>query len=82
MVFSDLFLQGRQCRFSLNHGINQKGFLFHSFRFAHPYQYELDHFTPPDSVLLQKPQPQVRARPGLRAVSESRRKNRITRLLT
>ncbi|XP_023555336.1 exosome component 10 isoform X2 [Octodon degus] len=25
--------------------------------FAHPYQYELDHFTPPDSV-LQKPQPQ------------------------
>uniref|UniRef100_A0A8C4MM66 Exosome complex component 10 n=1 Tax=Equus asinus asinus TaxID=83772 RepID=A0A8C4MM66_EQUAS len=26
--------------------------------FAHPYQYELDHFTPPDSV-LQKPQPQV-----------------------
>ncbi|KAF6108642.1 exosome component 10 [Phyllostomus discolor] len=26
--------------------------------FAHPYQYELDHFTPPDSV-LQKPQPQL-----------------------
>ncbi|XP_040843836.1 exosome component 10 isoform X1 [Ochotona curzoniae] len=26
--------------------------------FAHPYQYELDHFTPPDSV-LQKPQPQM-----------------------
>ncbi|XP_054994844.1 exosome component 10 isoform X1 [Sorex araneus] len=25
--------------------------------FAHPYQYELDHFTPPDSA-LQKPQPQ------------------------
>uniref|UniRef100_A0A8C9JRS2 Exosome complex component 10 n=1 Tax=Panthera tigris altaica TaxID=74533 RepID=A0A8C9JRS2_PANTA len=26
--------------------------------FAHPYQYELDHFTPPDSV-LQKPEPQL-----------------------
>uniref|UniRef100_A0A2K5E0K9 Exosome complex component 10 n=1 Tax=Aotus nancymaae TaxID=37293 RepID=A0A2K5E0K9_AOTNA len=26
--------------------------------FAHPYQYELNHFTPPDSV-LQKPQPQL-----------------------
>lgn len=26
--------------------------------FAHPYQYELDHFSPPDSV-LQKPQPQL-----------------------
>ncbi|OBS75485.1 hypothetical protein A6R68_14012 [Neotoma lepida] len=26
--------------------------------FAHPYQYELDHFTPPESV-LQKPQPQL-----------------------
>ncbi|XP_006866453.1 PREDICTED: exosome component 10 isoform X2 [Chrysochloris asiatica] len=26
--------------------------------FAHPYQYELDHFTPPDLV-LQKPQPQL-----------------------
>uniref|UniRef100_A0A671FGI0 Exosome complex component 10 n=1 Tax=Rhinolophus ferrumequinum TaxID=59479 RepID=A0A671FGI0_RHIFE len=26
--------------------------------FAHPYQYELDHFTPPDSA-LQKPQPQL-----------------------
>ncbi|XP_021574143.1 exosome component 10 [Carlito syrichta] len=26
--------------------------------FAHPYQYELDHFTAPDSV-LQKPQPQL-----------------------
>ncbi|KFO31594.1 exosome component 10 isoform X2 [Fukomys damarensis] len=26
--------------------------------FAHPYQYELDHFTPPDSV-LQKPRPQL-----------------------
>ncbi|XP_055966846.1 exosome component 10 isoform X1 [Sorex fumeus] len=26
--------------------------------FAHPYQYELDHFTPPDSA-LQKPQPQT-----------------------
>ncbi|XP_077007435.1 exosome complex component 10 [Tamandua tetradactyla] len=26
--------------------------------FAHPYQYELDHFTPPDSV-LHKPQPQM-----------------------
>ncbi|XP_021099117.1 exosome component 10 isoform X2 [Heterocephalus glaber] len=26
--------------------------------FAHPYQYELDHFTPPASV-LQKPQPQL-----------------------
>uniref|UniRef100_A0A452VGV3 Exosome complex component 10 n=1 Tax=Ursus maritimus TaxID=29073 RepID=A0A452VGV3_URSMA len=29
-----------------------------SLLFAHPYQYELDHFTPPDSV-LQKPQPQL-----------------------
>ncbi|KAM6218998.1 exosome complex component 10 [Rhynchocyon petersi] len=26
--------------------------------FAHPYQYELDHFAPPESV-LQKPQPQL-----------------------
>uniref|UniRef100_A0A2K5N3B2 Exosome complex component 10 n=1 Tax=Cercocebus atys TaxID=9531 RepID=A0A2K5N3B2_CERAT len=26
--------------------------------FAHPYQYELNHFTPPDSV-FQKPQPQL-----------------------
>uniref|UniRef100_A0A5G2QD95 Exosome complex component 10 n=1 Tax=Sus scrofa TaxID=9823 RepID=A0A5G2QD95_PIG len=26
--------------------------------FAHPYQYELDHFTPPESV-LQKPEPQL-----------------------
>ncbi|CAO2590030.1 Exosome component 10 [Lemmus lemmus] len=26
--------------------------------FAHPYQYELDHFTPPESV-LQKPRPQL-----------------------
>ncbi|XP_004705491.1 exosome component 10 [Echinops telfairi] len=26
--------------------------------FAHPYQYELDHFTPPDSA-LQRPQPQL-----------------------
>ena len=35
-------------------------FSFYWFRFAHPYQYELDHFTPPDSV-LQKPEPQVSA---------------------
>ena len=35
-------------------------FAFYRFRFAHPYQYELDHFTPPDSV-LQKPEPQVSA---------------------
>ena len=47
----------------------ERVFLFHSFRFAHPYQYELDHFTPPDSV-LQKPQPQVRARLGLWVMSE------------
>uniref|UniRef100_A0A2K5XRP5 Exosome complex component 10 n=1 Tax=Mandrillus leucophaeus TaxID=9568 RepID=A0A2K5XRP5_MANLE len=30
--------------------------------FAHPYQYELNHFTPPDSV-FQKPQPQVSTQP-------------------
>lgn len=43
--------------------------LFYLLRFAHPYQYELDHFTPPDSV-LQKPQPQVSTQLTLWLVSE------------
>lgn len=35
-----------------------------SHRFAHPYQYELEHFSPPDGV-LKKPEPQVGAHVNL-----------------